>query len=162
MKQRNPLRFAPLLVSLSLIFMMACDEDDDAPMTVKPDITFYGVTSSNQLIQYNGNAPETPVLSIAITGLQSGETLLAIDFRPATGQLYGIGSTSRIYAIHLGSGLATAIGPGPFSPAVNGNIVAFDFNPTVDRIRLVTASGQNLRLNPETGAVAATDANLNP
>lgn len=39
--------------------------------------------------------------------------------------------------------------------------MGFDFNPTVDRIRLVTSTGQNLRLNPETGTVAATDGSIN-
>jgi hypothetical protein len=151
-----------VLIALSLLLMMACDEDDYTTPIVKPDIIFYGLTSDNQLIQYNGNAPELPIATVLVNGLQSGETILAIDFRPATGQLYGLGSTSRIYSIHLSSGIATAVGSGPFSPAIDGNVVGFDFNPTVDRIRVVTANGQNLRLNPETGAVAATDAELNP
>jgi hypothetical protein len=38
---------------------------------------------------------------------------------------------------------------------------SLDFNPTVDRIRLVTASGQNLRLHPELGTVVATDGSIN-
>lgn len=38
----------------------------------------------------------------------------------------------------------------------------FDFNPTVDRIRVVSNTGQNLRLNPNDGSVAAVDGNLNP
>src|SRR5690606_11795882 len=50
----------------------------------------------------------------------------------------------------------------PFSPAVNGTLLGFDFNPTVDRIRLVTDNEQNLRLHPETGMVVAIDGNLNP
>jgi hypothetical protein len=98
---------------------------------------------------------------VAITGLTSGERLLAIDFRPATGQLYGVSSASRLYVINQNTGAARAIGAGAFSPAVTGNLVGFDFNPTVDRIRLVTSTGQNLRLNPETGTVAATDGVLN-
>ncbi|QIL76664.1 DUF4394 domain-containing protein [Hymenobacter sp. HDW8] len=57
--------------------------------------------------------------------------------------------------------MARAIGAGPFTPALGGNLVGFDFNPTVDRIRLVTSTGQNLRLNPETGTVANTDGAIN-
>ncbi len=52
------------------------------------------------------------------------------------------------------------VGSGPFSPAITGTDVGFDFNPTVDRIRLVTSSGQNLRLNPNDGTVAAIDGTL--
>jgi hypothetical protein len=37
-----------------------------------------------------------------------------------------------------------------------------DFNPTVDRIRVVTNSGQNLRFHSDLGTVIATDGNLNP
>ena len=106
--------------------------------------------------------PDSPISTLSVTGLQSGETLMAIDFRPATGQLYGLGSTSRIYTINLASGLATAIGANPFTPAISGGIAGFDFNPTVDRIRLVTGTGQNIRLHPETGAAAAVDSDLNP
>jgi hypothetical protein len=32
----------------------------------------------------------------------------------------------------------------------------------VDRIRVVSNTGQNLRLNPDLGTVAAIDGNLNP
>jgi hypothetical protein len=99
---------------------------------------------------------------VAITGLQSGETILAIDFRPATGQLYGIGSSSRLYVINQNTGAARALTTESFRPGLAGNqVAAFDFNPTVDRIRLVTSTGQNLRLNPETGTVANTDGSIN-
>jgi hypothetical protein len=87
--------------------------------------------------------------------------MLAIDFRPATGQLYGVGSSSRIYVINTTTGEARAIGSSSFTPALQGSVAAFDFNPTVDRIRLISTGGQNLRLNPETGTVVATDGNIN-
>ena len=145
-----------------LVLSTSCDENDDPAVIIKPDLIFYGLTASNQVIQYNANAPEYPISTLSVTGLQSGEILMAIDFRPATGQLYGVGSTSRIYIINLASGLATAIGANPFTPAIGGGLVGFDFNPTVDRIRLVTGTGQNIRLHPETGAAAAVDSDLNP
>jgi hypothetical protein len=43
-----------------------------------------------------------------------------------------------------------------FMPVLAGTSFGFDFNPTVDRIRLVSDSGQNLRLNPNSGAGATT------
>lgn len=124
---------------------------------VKPDVEFYGLTADNRLLKFNGMNTGNVLSRISITGLQSGETLAGIDFRPATGQLFAVGSTSRLYIINLSTGAATAVGTTAFAPAISGGALGFDFNPTVDRIRLVTASGQNLRLNPETGAVAATD-----
>ena len=123
--------------------------------------TFYALTSSNELVTYLSGNPLVEVSAMSITGLAAGERLLAIDFRPLNGQLYGVSSASKIYTIDLSSGMATAVGAA-FSPMINGDWVGFDFNPTVDRIRLVTNSGQNLRLNPITGQVAAVDGTINP
>lgn len=125
------------------------------------DIAFYALSGGTHLDAYNTSSAATRTSSVAITGLGSGETLLAIDFRPATGQLYGISSASRLYIINQNTGVARALGTSAFTPAVSGNLVGFDFNPMVDRIRLVTSTGQNLRLNPETGTVANTDGVLN-
>lgn len=105
--------------------------------------------------------PGEVVGTFNITGLQLNETILGIDFRPSTGQLYGLGSTSTIYIINSNSGNATQVGAGSFTPALSGKITGFDFNPTVDRIRVVTSAGQNLRLNPETGTVAVIDGFIN-
>lgn len=153
--------FCCLGTALILATFTSCSSETDATPS-KPDREFFGLTSANALVKYNTKDSQTVISTTNITGLQSGETILAIDFRPGTGQLYGLGSTSRLYIINQNSGAATALGTAPFSPALNGSLTGFDFNPTVDRIRVVTSSGQNLRLHPETGAVAATDSNLNP
>ena len=52
------------------------------------------------------------------------------------------------------------MGSAPFTPVLNGASFGFDFNPTVDRIRVVAETGQNLRLNPITGAVSNVDGRL--
>lgn len=126
-----------------------------------PDMAVFAVTLDNQLVSVNAKNAASITKQTPITGLQAGETILGIDFRPATGQLYGVGSSSRIYVINTETAVARAIGSSAFTPAIAGTAVGFDFNPTVDRIRLVTLSGQNLRLNPETGTVAATDGVIN-
>ena len=131
------------------------------PPVVKPNQVFYAISSSNQLLRLNANNSETVQASVNITGLQVGETILGIDFRPATGELYGLGSSSRLYIINLSTGASRAVNATPFAPALTGTSVGFDFNPTVDRIRVVGNDGQNLRLNPETGLVAATDGAIN-
>ena len=97
---------------------------------------------------------------VTITGLQPGESVLAIDVRPATGQLYALGSTSRLYIIDVVTGAARQVGTGTFARACSAASFGFDFNPTVDRIRVVSDTEQNLRLNPDTGAVVAADTNL--
>lgn len=125
------------------------------------NLTFYALTNDNKIDKYSTVIPKRLLNSASITGLQPEESLLSIDFRPATGQLYGLGSSSRIYVIDPVAGTARAIGAGPFTPAIVGSVAGFDFNPTVDRIRIVTSSGQNLRANPETGAIAVIDGDIN-
>ncbi|WP_442591427.1 DUF4394 domain-containing protein [Pedobacter sp. AW31-3R] len=148
-----------------LLTFSSCKKDDqndnNEKGTTGPDLSFYALTDNNVLLQLNASNVSSITKQSTITGLQTGEKILGIDFRPATGTLYGVGSSSRIYVINTGTGAARAIGAAAFTPAINGGAIGLDFNPTVDRIRLVTSAGQNLRLHPETGAVAATDGALN-
>jgi Domain of unknown function (DUF4394) len=120
---------------------------------------------SNRLLLIETSAPvgNQAVAETQITGLQPGESLLAIDFRLSNGKLYGVTDQSRLYTINQVTGAATQVGSGSFTPALilgSGIEVGFDFNPVTDRIRVVTESGQNLRLNPDTGAVVAVDTTL--
>ena len=121
--------------------------------------TLYGVTTANSLIRFDSATPGTVTTVGAITGLQGGENVLGIDFRPATGELYALGSTSRLYTINRMTGAATTVAT--LSTALSGAEFGMDFNPTVDRIRIVSNTGQILRVNPVTGA-AIVDSVLNP
>lgn len=123
--------------------------------------TAYAVDSRSILVSFDTNVPGFVTSVNLIRGLQPGEGILGIDFRPANKKLYGLGSSNRLYVIDTATGAATAVGNGPFTPALEGSEFGFDFNPTVDRIRVVSNRGQNLRLHPDTGMVAATDARLN-
>ncbi len=120
--------------------------------------TLYGMTTSNKLLTFDSADPSRIISRLRVTGFQPNEELLAIDFRPATGKLYGLGSSSRVYVIDVQTAVATPVGPGPFTPALEGNAFGFDFNPVVDRIRIVGENGQNLRVHPDLGAVV--DSNL--
>jgi len=155
-----------LCACFAVLTVSSCKKDrsggmNNQPGIAGPDLAFYALTNNNVLLSLNAKNVSSITKQSTITGLQTGETLLGIDFRPATGTLYGIGSTSRMYVINVSTGAAQAIGTAAFSPAISGTAIGMDFNPTVDRLRLITSSGQNLRLNPETGTVAATDLALN-
>jgi hypothetical protein len=119
-----------------------------------------GLTLNNELVRFDSAAPSSTYGMVGVSGLQAGERLLGIDFRPATGQLYGLGSSSRLYVMNVVTGVATQVGSGQFSTLLSAQNYGFDFNPTVDRIRVTGANGQNLRLNPLTGGVAAIDGTL--
>ena len=152
---------------LSLSFQ-ACQDHRLPPMQEElPDQMFYALTDNNIIYELNVRNTSTPIRTITLReGLEVNDVLIGIDFRPATGQLYAVSKNARLYHINLSSivkpGLATIIGSAPFNPMpIAATHVGFDFNPTVDRIRFVTNTGQNLRLHPETGAIAVTDGNLN-
>ncbi len=122
--------------------------------------TIFGVTVFNNLISFERANPATLYSNVPITGLQPGEQILGIDFRPANGLLYGLGNSSRLYTIDTTTGAATQVGSGPFTPAISGTDFGFDFDPVTDRIRVVSNADQNFRLNPDTGAVANSDMTL--
>jgi hypothetical protein len=105
-----------------------------------------------RLVRYSSAEPSTILASVPVTGLQPGEKLAAIDFRPSDGRLYGIGSTNRLYVVDTTTGAATQIGPGPFQPLLDGGI-GMDFDPAAESIRVITSTQQNLRIDPDTGAV---------
>jgi hypothetical protein len=129
-------------------------------LAIQTEPVAYAVDETNNLLIFNFNKPE-PVLK-PITGLPSGEMIEGIDFRPFNGQLYALSNASKIYTINTSNGATTLVGSAAFSTMLSGTSFAFDFNPTVDRIRIVSNTGQNLRVHPETGAIAAVDANINP
>jgi hypothetical protein len=118
-----------------------------------------GLTTTGNLVSFDSATPGTIGSTMAITGLQAGESLLGIDRRPANGVLYGLGSTSRIYMIDTTTGVAAAGGSG-FNPPLGGTSFGFDFNPVPDRIRVVSTNSSDFRLNPNDGTLTGTDAVL--
>ena len=125
----------------------------------RPNYLVYGVTTTNNLVRFNSVRPNTMLSNTPITGLQSGENIVGIDFRAATGQLFALGSTSRLYTINISTAAATQVGTaGAFT--LSGTSFGFDFNPVPDRIRVTSDADQNLRLNPNDGTLTATDGTL--
>jgi len=130
--------------------------------------SFYVLTADNRIAIVTEAVP-SQVLPVAVSGLGTGETLAAIDVRPQNGQLYGVTLVAngvKLYHISIGSGtpVATQVGASvaQFVNASGASVpitgtVGIDFNPTVDRLRLVTSAGQNLRLNPNNGAAVDGD-----
>ncbi|MFO1352577.1 MAG: DUF4394 domain-containing protein [Gammaproteobacteria bacterium] len=122
--------------------------------------TLYALTGANELLQFNANRPARILRRVAVGGLQLGEELLCIDFRPANGMMYGVGSSNRVYVINPNTGAAQAVGAQPFAPGLIGSELGCDVNPVVDRLRVVSNAGQNLRLNMDTGMVVDGNPNV--
>ncbi|RDI32252.1 DUF4394 domain-containing protein [Lentzea flaviverrucosa] len=115
------------------------------------------LTSDGVLSTRSWSSPLLSQNRVRVTGLKARDRLIGMDVRPATGALYAIAASGQLYVLDPRTGKATAVGA---PVTITGTAVGIDFNPVVDRIRLVTTSGQNLRLVPDTAAVAATDTPL--
>jgi hypothetical protein len=122
---------------------------------------FYATNDQGQLLSFSADNPRQLDSLRNLTGLPPGVSLRGIDFRPATGDLYGVGSDSVVYRVNPLTAIAVAEGPA-FTPALRGRFFGWDFNPQVDRIRLTSDANQNQRLHPDDANVVGTDTDLNP
>jgi len=100
-----------------------------------------------------------------VVGLNATERIVGADFRPATGELFALSNEGRLLILVLQTdGTVVATQRGDLNEDGEGfdfeNGVGFDFNPTVDRIRVVTSANDNLRVNPNDGALAMEDGDL--
>jgi hypothetical protein len=121
--------------------------------------TVLGLTNGNMLLRFSATAPGSVPSSVAISGLQSGDTLVGLDIRPATGVLYSLASSGRLYTIDPASGTATLAATLTTPPS--GSRFGVDFNPVADRLRVVSDSGQSLRIDVGSGATTV-DGSINP
>jgi predicted small secreted protein len=121
--------------------------------------TVVAVTDAAELITFNAGQPQRILKRQPLQGLPTGERLVGIDYRVARGVLFGLSAAGRLYTIDAATGALKPVGSAP-PAALQGSTVAMNFNPVADRIRVVSDSGLNLRLHPDTGAVAATDPAL--
>ncbi len=124
--------------------------------------TIYGLGSGNFIFNFNSTAPGTISTPVAITGL-GGSTLLGIDYRPADSTLYAVGSGDKVFAINPATGAATDVTAASLlGTAVGGGLgsgteFGIDFNPVVNRLRIVSDADKNLRIF---GASENVDASL--
>ena len=116
----------------------------------------WALTDGEHLVHFAAATPQRLDRQCTLSGLRAGDQLLGIDYRVAHGQLYGLGRLGQLYRLDTTQCQASPVGDGIGWPLL-GARVGIDFNPTVDRLRVVTEAGQNLRVHPETGAVVDSD-----
>jgi hypothetical protein len=122
----------------------------------------YGVAAvgnATNIVTWDSASPGALITGNFVTGLQNNETIVGLDYRPATGQLYALGTSSRLYTLNPATGAATAVA-GAFVPPLNGFSFGFDFNPQLDLIRNVAETNMNRVLDPNTGMVQTLATNL--
>ena len=117
------------------------------------------LTSCGKLTSFNKAAPQTQVGTVSVTGLTAGETLIGIDYRPATNQLYGV-TKSALYVINPTTGVAS--GRVALSAALTGTNFGVDVNPAVDALRVVSDNDGSFSINFTTGVSTAASATVTP
>jgi hypothetical protein len=149
-----------------------------AEVFAQSNIVAYGVTGNGSLFRFDPDMPAvvTPIGALGIvpeaidfrpTGIDGdpNRPLYAIDIGPVTTQLYTV-NTSTAAITPVGAGFPTTVAGAEGYDLSGNQRYGFDFNPTTlagdgsIRIRLISTNGENLRLNSDTGAVAAIDTDL--
>ena len=127
-------------------------------------IPFFAATSHGTLRTFDSASVSSAGVSVPISGLGAGESLIGLDIRPLDQKLYIVtrdaSNAGRLYTVDTTTGAATLVAPLTPNPndaipytSLVGTQFGMAFNPVVDRIRLVTDVGQNFRINPVTGVV---------
>lgn len=96
--------------------------------------------------------------AIASVKVDGGAKLVGIDVRPSDGKLYGLTMDGTIVTIDAKTGKWEK--KSQLSEKLpDGAKFAVDFNPVADRMRVVSSTGMNLRVNVEDGK-AVVDGSL--
>jgi hypothetical protein len=140
-----------MLVSLVMVLLAAYG---GRCQNLLPADTYLGLLLNNNVILL---APcENP--DVGVSFVPSGVTgnIRGIDVRPSDGKLYIVTDAGGFYTINVTTRAATQVSTQDHL-FVGGGDLGFDFNPTVDRARLVGVNRQNARYNVDTGALADFD-----
>ncbi len=147
------------LILLGALLLSACASGPSEPPGPAAKETILAVTADHRLIRFNAGQPQRLLASLALRGLKPGERVLGIDFRVARNQLYLLASSGQLYRVKVASAQLEPVGEPQPLPNGGAGEWGFDFNPTVDRIRVVNSHGANLRRHPDTGAQVDGDPN---
>ena len=133
-------------------------------LNVPAKLAALALTADNRLVAFDPAAPNTLTATTPITGLQAGDMVLGVDFRPKDGLLYALATGGRLYTVDPASGAATlratlAADPtdatAPYA-GLTASRYTVDFNPVADRLRAIGNDGQNLRIVVESITAAGS------
>jgi hypothetical protein len=122
-----------------------------SPLLARAGPTLIGSTDDGTLVIFEAHRPQA-IRTVRPTGL--GGRLVGVDTRPADGHLFGLTTANDVYRIDPATGISTLVSTltVPFDGDVRSGVA---FNPQTDRLRVLSADGQNLRINVALGATAA-------
>lgn len=161
------------VATLGSLILLGCNNDsnNDTETTNTNTGDTLILTSNGMISSIDRMMPNKIVSNLKITGLQTDDELVGIDYRPKDGKLYAVGLLGNIYTLNPATGSATFIkklmadptdttdGNAAFTKILgDANLITVNFNPVADRLRVITNTGQNLRINVDTGATITDGA----
>jgi hypothetical protein len=116
-----------------------------------------------RLVSFDAESPGTLLSSVNVTGFLPNESLEGIEFRPSTGELYGITegdapASIRLVKINLQSGAVSGVGSGLLMTA--SDPFGFDIDAASDIVRITDFAHNNFRLDPDDGSLLGMDSPL--
>jgi len=134
--------------------------------------TAFGVvddgTSPTTLVSGDDAAALGTLDVVVNTGIPAAATVVGLDFRPVDRRAYVLTDAGQLYVL-TGSDYSGAVAVGvPLGtqPELADDAesfaagVALDFNPDADRLRVVTADGTNLVVDPNSGDIVTEQADV--
>lgn len=90
----------------------------------------FGLTTQNWVTVFDSESPGDSIGGGAVTGLAVNDILVAMDYQPASGNVFLLGSQSNVYRLNNTSGSDfSATQLNLLDPTLVGTSMAFDFNP---------------------------------
>ena len=139
-----------------------------AATSIQAQTTAYGLASvagynEASLVSFNPQVPQPLTSNRPITGVTSGQFLVGLDSRPATGELYALGydaarQQAQLYRLDRNTAGATAAGPAQaVDLGADRSRIGFDFHPGQDVIRVTAGNSNSFVFNPDNGRLLITE-----
>ncbi|MER6253437.1 DUF4394 domain-containing protein [Streptomyces sp. NPDC001584] len=156
------MRTRSTVIALSAVLAAVCAtpalasvSDIDPPAQTLPamdhrGLTAIGLTSDQRLVQFDVDQPSKTQALGRVSGLQGDTKLVGIDFRVQNENLYGVGDRGGIYTLDTTNARATKVSQ--LTVPLSGGQFGVDFNPSANRLRVISDTGQNLRHNIDDAA----------
>lgn len=113
----------------------------------------YALTEDDRLVRFDDAIPGTLDGDVVITGLATGETLIALDVHPCDGRVFALSDQDRVVTIDPDTGAASV--SSSLSSALGETVVGASFDPESLEWRVVDESDGNRLIDVDTGAVTA-------
>jgi hypothetical protein len=109
------------------------------------------LTDEDHLVRFDLADLSSASAPVPVAGLATGESIRGLDFRPVDRTLVAVTTLDRILVLDPATGASRQLST--CSVPLTGTAFGVDFNPVPDRLRIVSDTGLNFRVNVDTGAV---------